>query len=427
MKKLLLLLAFLSFSSALYDDPPLASVATSNRATASSILFNHFNESIAKSVSIHAVGNIIYSNASMRIAGLTLVVDNATSPGLNTGVIIEKGGVTGHLMQKSGIGRCDRTFFERYGDNAECDFDNDGCSEYENSTDIFYTINVTFFFRDSSTTEKVNEETVRIFDKTFGNAVTNVISIPALIEQVMENSSGIENLSVVLNGTATAVYDIVDRENAGVGCIDSHTVVFDSMGFSDMAIYRVEGKNKFFFLSAPILNEQWFRNNQFDNVVLSQSRMYKVEIVKNDEKVKNFTLYRFNTTTNGFGLLEIVSVPAEDISTFIGTVNITPSHLDSDNHTYAFLYRFNYSYDGIGDNILALLVKDVFGRSENYTQKIKSRQLSYDSNKTETGNDYNAATTRKSASLSIENLRMLEIGFGMLGVLVILIAYRTRK
>ena len=427
MKKLLLLLAFLSFTYALYDDPPLASVTASNRAYASSFLSNHFNESVAKSTSIHALGNIIYSNASMRIAGLTLVVDNATSPGLNTGVIIEKGGTLGHLMQKSGVGRCDRAFFERYGDNAECDFDNDGCSEYENSADIFYTINVTFFFRDSSKTERANEETVRVFDKTFSNALTNVISTPTLIERVMENSSGIENLTVVFNGTATPVYDIVDRENAGVGCIDRHVVLFDSMAFGDMAIYRVEGKNKLFFLSAPILNEQWFRNNKFDSVVLSESRIYKAEIIKNDEVTKNFTLYRFNTTTNGFGLLEIVSVPAEDLSAFVGVVNITPSPLESNNQTYAFLYRFNYSYGGIGDHVLALSVKDVFGMEGNYTQKIKSRQLSYDSNKTETGNDYNEGTTRKSASFSIENLRMLEIGFGMLGALIILIAYRIRK
>ncbi|NYZ76802.1 hypothetical protein H0O02_00635 [Candidatus Micrarchaeota archaeon] len=429
MKRLLLLLVFVSLAFSIYDDPPLSAVNAQNRLRATE-LSDSFNEEEAQvgSIPIDWYERSLAINASMKIAGMTLLIDNATSAGQGAGVIVEKGGRMGHPAQRSGVGICDKAFFGHYGDSSECDFDGDGCAEYEYSGDIFYDIDIIFVFGGMNETASAREESVGVFGQLFDNALANTVSVPDGMDKAMENSSGMENLTVILNGTATFVYGVDDRVPAGMSCISRYGVVSQSMHFTENATYPVEGKNKLLFTTAPLLNEQWFRNNRFDNIVLSQSRIYEAGIYRNGELAGNFTLYSFNITTNEFGLSEIVSIPMNDSGNFIGVVNVTPVQLQESSNAHAFLYKFSYGYEGMGRNELTLAVKDFFGGGQNITQNITSRQLSYDSNRTETGSAYDAATARTSASFSIGSLRLIEIGLGMLGVLImLLLIYQIKR
>lgn len=429
-KRLLIFFIFLISSAySFYAEPPISAVDAQNRLKATE-LFDSFNENASQStmVPVYWYSDSLPVNGSMKMAGLTAAVDNATNAKQNAGVIVQTGNQMAHLLQKSGTGMCDKTFFEIYGDAAECDFDLDSCSEYEYLADAFYAINITFIFRDKNETVAAEEESVVVFDKVFGNARTNVVSIPDRIREAMQNSSGNENLTLVLNGTATLVYEFDNRVPSGGPCTHGYSVISRKVKINGNASYRVEGENKLFFMTSPILNEQWFRNNRFDNVVLSQSKIYHANIMRNGIEAKNFTVCSFDTKKNSFGITEIVSVPMEDAGAFAGIVNVTPIQLEMKNQTYAFLYQFNYSYEGIGRNNFTIKVRDFFGGEENKTEKITSKELSYDSNKTETGDVYDPATARRSSSTSPETIRMIEVGLGMLGVLIlIMLVYQIKK
>lgn len=431
MKKLIIFLVLFCISFSVYYDPPIETVISQNGIYASGLM-DSFNGSASKTDSIYFgwYGRSVGFNSSMRIAGFTLLVDDSVGAGENSRVVIEKGEDMQHILMKySDTIYCDRHHFETYGDEALCDFDGDGCSEYEYSADVFYTMHVTFIFRDLVEIAAAPEETVGVFGVTFENALTNTVTIPDAIEKAMVNASGNENLTVIFNGTATVVYGIDNRTSGGPSCISRYSVASKSINFGEEKNYPVEGKHKLVFTTSPLLNEQWFRSNRFDNLVLSQSRIYKAKILMDGELEEEFSLYVFNITENSFGLKEIVSIPYNDSSNFVGVVDVNPYQLDESNQTYAFLYEFNYSYEGmLGEKELRLDIKDFYGNEKTTTQEITSRQLSYDSNKTETRSVYDPETTRKSASYGTESLKLVEIGLGMVGViLIVLLMYHARK
>jgi len=430
MKRLVFFLVFVSVSFSLYYTPPLANVSSQNGIVADE-LKDSFNPEHAKMERIYpGWGKNLSVNASMALAGLTLLIDNATTSGESVRVIVEEGAEMGHILRKhSSTLYCDKNFFDTYGDTlTDCDFDGDGCSEYEEETEIIPRVIITFIFRDINETVEPPTEQVCHYAVCFKKSSTNTVQIPETIEAAMENSSGNETLTVILNGSTTFMYVLDNRTPGGLSCISRPDVVSKTIEFIENRTYLVEGKNKLIFTDAPILNEQWFRNNRFDNVVVSQSRLYKASIFMNTEKEMEFALFAFNMTNNSFGVYEIKSVPINDSTNFVGIVNITPVILDESTQTYAFLYQFNFSYEGLGENSLELNIKDFFGREDSVSQEILSRQLSYNSNKTELGDVFDPETTRRSVYVPMDTLQVVEIGLGMLGILIILLlAYQTKR
>lgn len=430
MKKFIFLFLIVSLSFCAdysYENPPLDSVNSQNGIIADG-LSDSFNGTHAKNTSIYVqwYGRSLGFNSSMRIAGLTLLIDNSTIAGENVRVVIEKGGVMSHILKKYSSGICDKAYFDSHGDDSNCDFDGDGCAEYEYSSDIFYTIEITFVFRGVNETVRIPEESIGVFGKTFDNALTNTVSIPDSIEELMANSSGGENLTIFLNGTATAVYGMDNRTSAG-GCISRFGTLSETLYFEGNATYPVDGRHKLIFTVAPVMNEQWYKNNKFDNIVLSQSRIYKASVLMNGELEEEFTLYGFNITENPSGLQEIISIENES-SAFMGMFDVNPNVLDEGNQSYAYVYQFNYSYEGLGENELRLNIKDIYGNELNKTEVILSRQISYSGNKTETGSEYEFETTRKSAVFETDSLTLIRVGLGMLGVFVIVfLAFQARR
>ncbi len=428
MRCLLFFLVLVSFCFS-YADPPVDDVTSHNILRAGD-LDGHLNKTVAENGSIYFrwYGKKLWFNASMQIAGVSLLIDNSTAGGKNVRVIVEEGAEMQHLLRKGSMSlKCDDDFYSSHGDDPECDFDGDGCTEYEISTDVVYTIEMNFTFRNQSETARADETNENILGVLFKKALTNMVTIPDSIDDAMADSSGNDNLTVVFNGTATFVYVIDNRSSGGTYCVSNKGVYYETIHFGDTETYNVYGKNNLIFTIAPVLNEQWFRNNRFDNIVLSQNQIYKAEVFLNDEKQKNFTLYEFNITEDSFGLQGIYSISLND-SGFVGDTDATPAFLENETHSYGHLYRFDYGYEGIGENKLELVVYDFLGENETIEQKILSRQLSYSGNKTETGEEYDPETTRRSAGFRMDEIRLLEIGVGMLGLIVIvLLIYRIRR
>ena len=195
--------------------------------------------------------------------------------------------------------------------------------------------------------------------------------------------------------------------------------------------FFVAGKNKLFFLHAPILREQWYRNNKFDVIVLSQAPLYHVETYLNGNISKNLSIRNFDIVSDGYGIQYILSNVSnstcesdsqyQESEVLAGAV--TPTQLEQDSHSFAYIYEFNSTYDGLGMNTLSLIVTDYFLDSEEHQEEILSRRLSYDSSITETGDlvSSNISNSRPSIAFRNDKLNIFHISLGLVGLMLILV------
>jgi hypothetical protein len=230
----------------------------------------------------------------------------------------------------------------------------------------------------------------------------------------MNDSSGADQLEVDVNSTLIGSY------GNGSRCNDSATSALQNLSLHTSRNFTVFGTNSLFFLLAPLLNEQWFRNNQFDTVVLSQNPLSSAEIYLNGNPVSNITLRTFEVVNDSYGIEEIVSnlSPQDGWSE---SVNLTtPTLLEDSSSSFAYIYEFNYSYDGLGQNSLSLVTTDSFLNSQQYGEQLLSRMLSYNGTTTETGSPIYSVPSRPSATFPAYPLSSFGLVFGVLALLFIL-------
>ncbi len=378
-------------------------------------LENVYNVSFAQNGTMVATfGNSSARNislsASVQVAGMNLLMDNLTYPHENLSLILARGEDAGHLNAFHEDGYtdfvCDKYWFYGSGQYPHrCDFDGDSCAEFENDSFVNYDTNATFIFND------VNE-TVR--------TSSNVIEVPSEILEEMEHSSGTDllNVSIVSAALFTTIFN--DRGFAGMDCTSYYINVTQNVTLYLNASFPVAGKQKLFFQRSPILNEQWFRNNQFNLIIMSQSPLYYAETYLNGNQTKNYTLREFNTTNNSFNLTEIVSnktIPEG----WSESLNLTtPIPLSETDDSYSYIYGFNSTYSGLGKNTLGILVIDSFMGEAEYENVILSRMLSYNGTKNELGGEIDPSITRGSAGFQKGQISNVEIGLGFLAVIVML-------
>jgi hypothetical protein len=299
---------------------------------------------------------------------------------------------------------CDLDWFIGGGQYAwRCDFDNDYCAEYENNTYMDYNASVNFTFRNAS--ESVD------FD-------SNVVEVPEAVLDVMRDSSGAENLSITIEGNATFTYVINNRSYDGLDCFNVFFTKAVQVPFSVNASFPVGGERKLFFLRAPILREQWFRNNHFDTVVLSQSPLHHAEISLDGNTSRDITLREFHNETDDYGLMRIYSNLTD--GPFGEYRNLTrPTALQQDDHSFAFIYEFNHSYDGIGRHRLSLDVEDNFLGRGNYFDVLTSRALTHSGTTTEEGKPADD-DARRSAAFQKQEITLVEVGLGFVALIIFL-------
>jgi hypothetical protein len=414
--RLLFLLLFSSLVFGQYADPPISDVMEEN-IFAAQALEGHYNSSTAHNSTVHvSLGGYstdINVSASLDIVGPSILVDNMTSPLGGLSLIVARGYRQEHLQALPSEGYndffCDYDWFQGGAQYAwRCDFDHDNCVEFENRTFVVYDINATFTFRNISASTPLT---------------STLVSLPSGIIEAMKGASGSEELNVSLDGNVTFIYQINDRASGFGDCSSNYTNFSESIPFSLNSTYLVGGQHKLFFLRAPVLREQWFRNNRFDAIVLSQSPLYRTTVFLNGDQSRNFTLRNFTVVLDQYGVRHILSNKTNETGYFEGkSEGTSPIPLENENHTFAYTYEFNYSYANLGINNLSLAVEDNFRRSEQYNESILSRMLSYDGTTAETGLPADESLTRKSSGFKKDDISFLEISFGLIA-LVLLLAF----
>jgi hypothetical protein len=398
----LLLLSAAFSAGALYGDPPLASVTEHNLGIAPG-LNDSFSQAAAVNGSIgmdfngtdidwvpiseHFDFNII--GASARLVSMEPSLDNATWASGSPRLVFAWGALAGPL--------------------AQGDYEHDDCNESQVSSSISRSASVTFSFANAS-------ETVA--------ADSNVVPVPEAIMRAMQNTTGAGVLQVRLNATFDFTYEIDDRmPSHDTGCLD-HPVNFTaSLLVADGMNWTVEGNRTLFFLRSPILGEQWFRDNRFDTLLFSSSRIYEGEITGPGNQSYAFRLYAFNITNDSYGAWHAVSVPLESGHDGVAghsAIN-TPTALSHDNFTYAYLYEFNYSYEGLGENTLTVRALSPFGENYSFRQELLSRMLTYAGNTTELGGAAEPSDSRPSFASGTDSIRTVALSLGLVGVLFVLL------
>jgi hypothetical protein len=284
----------------------------------------------------------------------------------------------------------------------------DDCVEFQVNSSVSRHALVTFTYGNLSQT---------------ANTYDNVVDVPQSILLAMQNTSGSDTLNITIDAVFNFTYTIDDRIPTHEGC-RTNLVNFSSLiHVYDEMNHTSSGNKTLFFLRKPVLNEQWFRNNHFDTIVFSNSKLYRAQIRENGKSVKNISLYSFNVTTDKHGLQRIVSIPNNKIavnSLEHKALNF-PTPISFDNSSFIYLYEFNHSYEGIGENLLELEVTSFFGSSSAYSQKILSRSLTHSGNISEPGVDYNQSTARASRAATDSDLQPVILSFGIIGVLILLL------
>jgi len=415
MKALLILLliplAFAQYASA----PPFSDVLAYNDALAPS-LDNYYNPATAQNSSLMlafgAYSQRIDVSANVDIAGLSLSIDNMSCDSENLSVIFARGYRLGHLTSLPSEGypdfSCDYSFFQHISDETSwrCDFDSDSCAEFENQTLVLYDMNVTFAFRNSTV--------VLPF-------YSNRIPVPNDLKEELAGASGGENLTISLAGDIDFIYEINDR-SFGIGdCGSSYRNASTSIPFSVNRTFRIGGSDKLLILRSPILREQWFRNNRFDMLALSQCPLDSAEISINGNSTKNLTIRTYNVTANAYGLREIVSTLHNGTGWSEKTGQMpAPTAFQHGNSSFFFAYEFNTTYPGLGLNNLSIVVRDSMLNSAQFNDSFISRELSYDGFNTEDGSNIYLVPSRPSAAFNLDTLAHIQIGLGLIAMVLLL-------
>lgn len=407
----LLLLSSVVFG---YADPPISEVMGDNTAAAQG-LEGYYNASTANNSAITLYfGNYnttLDLSASLDIVGPSLLVDNMAYPVDGLSLIVARGTEQDHLLALPADGFddffCDYDWFYGGAQYAwRCDFDGDTCAEFENRTFVEYNVDATFTFRDVSESVPVT---------------STLVPFPSGVLEEMEDSSGSEMLNVSLDGDVTFIYEINDRASGFGDCSSNYTNFSRSIPFSANRSFTVGGVHKLFFLRAPVLREQWFRNNHFDVVVLSQSPLYKASVSLNGNQSRNFTFKNFTVVSDHYGMQQILSNRTNETGYSESETNgTTPVQLEYENHSFSYVYEFNYGYPGLGVNNLSLSVDDNFLGFAQYNESILSRMLSYNGSATETGAPFDGNLSRKSSGFRKEEMASLTVGLGLAAFIVLL-------
>ncbi len=398
---MLIVLLLLGLASAQYtSQPQWGAVENANQNLS---LGNAYNDTFATASVVDVTfppHSTLTISSSVYPIGLSSMLDGSVCPRSGLSLMIARGVNVDHFVN----------------------FPTGQCIEYENQTVVDYSgVRVDLSFRGINHTLPLD----------------SIIPIPDDMLSAMQGSSGSDNLSVYIHGDVNITYQFDIESPSGLGCADNFISQSGSIPISQNFTYTVYGTNHLFFLSAPVLGEQWFRDNQFDVVVLSQDPLSSASVQLNGI-ASNSTLVWFENATGPYGMLRFRSLnqsmlanltdmdnqsppnPAIRWSELVSNSSFIPYPLESQNHPFMFVYEFNTSYSGLGTNNLSLTVNDACGGSESYNASLLSRMLSYNGNTLENGSPIDANISRGSAPFNEDTLNRTAVSFGLVAVILLL-------
>ncbi|MFA5412255.1 MAG: hypothetical protein WC350_02835 [Candidatus Micrarchaeia archaeon] len=388
MKKALLLLCVLAVSFA-YTDPPMAEVMEHN-----------------------------FNNASFLLGLADIIPDGAAAdPYFNATLIGVFPSVEGRVPADAGIYHVLWTWGENNSGtvffpgpiegSGNCLADEDGGDFTIEGVDYSFTI-------------KVDNETLLDWtDKGPGEIHYFNLTLNATR---MERYNATEKLEVVLEYNAT--YNYVEEHPP---CEYFRSI--SRNGTANISYY-VENGNVTFFTARPVLGEQWYRNNHFDNLVFSNKRFYKSEVYLDGVKVGSAHVLNFSIYNDTFGTWFInSSQDYNNTNVTMGEHEIvySPTPLIHNNESFRYLYEENYSYSGIGRHNLTLVLTDDFNHTINYSRELLSRAAG-EQEAAEEGAYYAQGGTeyaRPTYEKPEESLTQVIIPTGALAIIFIVVAAST--
>ncbi len=266
----------------------------------------------------------------------------------------------------------------------------------------------------------------------------NPASIP--ISQNILNMSEWDNLTIILNGTIlfhyilnkdihTPIYD----ENNSCSCASNYlTEPFNiTRSIKSNLTYTVEGGSPIYFLSKPILREQWTKNSLLEEFVFSNRKFQCIRFFIGDQQLGIANLYSFSIINNSFGVWRVVSQSVSN-STNLTLQEITqrtiPAQFEIENKSFLYTYVFNTTYNSSGLKRFSLNITDHF--NANYTDifEIANRLLTYDNSTAEnrSTNITDLNIYRPSALHSETRVSFIVANIGMIGAFI-LILFLSRK
>jgi hypothetical protein len=409
------LLTLSGFLFSLYSDPPLAEVTGHNSAVAQSLLgfvppgATGFDNCTLEENPSDLAGRGAIRYIAIQALALSPAVDDRVSavspPSLIWGVGASAYGNVVWETTLSGTTCTSHAEFTGFSRNADVDFS-------------FMDTNATSFAGSS-----------------------NPFPLPGDIVSALDNADANSTLNVTMRGRAIFTYDL--EVNSVVctpftGCTCERNSLASGLknvtfNCGNTLSYKVEGGPVLPVLVRPALKEQWFRDNNFDSLLLTKRKLYKAEVLLGNGSIGNASLYQFNVTTDAYNLEHIVSIGNYSTSGPISVreieVDTVPTGFEQSNDSFAYVYEINSSYEAIGWNNLTFAGKDHFGNSLSFQNEILSRQLSFAGNVSEeTGTPVTGETVRPSAPPQQSRpYNIILVSGGVIGLLLVIVLYRGLK
>lgn len=317
---------------------------------------------------------------------------------------------------------------------------------FSEDTFVFWTSNFTVFETNSQVcgVKFVSQDIIYSFNFTFQNNsktisgnVNSPLDLPKYLqvpfsEEELNTSQAWENLSIFLNWSNTVTfrnYHYVSNPPFGQICTAGNAEEVTLSG-SDSVLYYVDGASTIYLLNKPILEEQWHKNNHFDSIVFSNMKFYNAEIYLNNKSLSSFQLYNFNISNESHSLTVISSVPLQNNDSNFSEfeVDIYPNTLEKENNTFSFIYQFNSTYTGIGNNNLSLNLIGFFGKEIHYNSEILSKILTYDNTYSEYGEELSSDDEVYTNSVKFinKNLNYVLIPISFLSLFLVILLFRFR-
>ncbi len=255
-----------------------------------------------------------------------------------------------------------------------------------------------------------------------------------------------QNLTITLEGSYYFTYDAhinhyqyltcSDEEGVCVPSCDLYSVEDTTETFerpiNASLVYNVESGSALFFLSRPILREQWYRNNQFNVITAAKRIFYRAEVFLDGNSTGSAQLYEFNITTDEYGIAHIVSIPSTLNKTIVFSEfnqSIVLYPLQATNETLSRVYQINSTYTGIGEHVLLLILTDRFLTQFNTSEVIVSRLLTVNKNHTENDEIQENRSIARESMIEEPPLRLSiqSLGLGSIAIIFILIGVKIKK
>jgi hypothetical protein len=399
----------ISISFSFFDDFSLSNLSNANAMISLSDMYNpNISQNSSVLVAFGRTSRELYVSTSLDLAGFSTMYENSIYPTEDLSVFFASGSVFSPLTSISSSGypdfNCNTSFL---GDYAwRCDFDSDDCVEYINNTFTEHNLTTNISFHNYSILAPFN----------------STMLLPDELIDLMKNSSGSDNLTIHIYGQTSAGYTINDR-SMGNDCSNNYKNYSANFTIDQNYSIPVLGTHSMFFLVAPVLNEQWFRNNRFDVVVLSQAPLSKAGYYFDNSSVSKLTIRHFDFEQNTYGITYLVSDHSDlNTSNYSESVNYTkPTPISRENQSYSYIYRFNYSYLGLGNHNLSFYVFDPFKRETSYfNQTLTSRMLSYDNAYMENRMDLDKNLSRPSNQYTIWSIQNVSFVLGGISIIILI-------